>query len=479
MKVPRFAIALLALGASLYPLAGANALSVPQATQLTLPKPNLGLNQGYLPFQSCSSIGNCAVAGIYLTSHGFAAGSLDYEVKGVWQAPLAVTPPAGYSRTKGVTMEGLACPSNGTCVALGQYATSSNQLPFIESEVNGTWHKGVALALPKNAMATSESATPRSITCVSVGNCTVVGTYTTDSITFATEGFILSEMNGVWRNALELSLPVGINTNPLVTLSQVTCWSPANCVAVGSYVDANNISHAVAVPEIAGVWKRALPLGLPGNTSAFAGAQFNEIACTTSGSCLAAGTYNTSTGAVQPLVALSIAGAWNRALEVSLPNGAGNPEALIYGFKGVACSSAGNCVLGGQYLDKNGRYQGFLDNVVNGNLQRAHVLALPAGAVQAGHNGGVVSVSCPGVGTCVAGAAYLSAAKKYEALVVSETNNVWSPGTKISLPGSAASVGVAGGIYSVQCFTTSTCQVTGSYQSGSSRYDGFSLVTAP
>src|ERR1019366_9739296 len=95
MKVPRFVIALLALGATLVPGANARALTLARATTLSLPSPNSGLNQGYLPFQSCSSAGNCAVAGIYLGAHGYAAGVIDYEIKGVWQAPINVTPPNG------------------------------------------------------------------------------------------------------------------------------------------------------------------------------------------------------------------------------------------------------------------------------------------------------------------------------------------------------------------------------------------------
>ena len=477
MKVPRLALALFAVGASLLPLSSAGALSAPRAVELTLPTPNSGLNQGYLPFQSCSSLGNCSIAGIYVGAHGYAAGVIETEVKGVWRAPLNVTPPAGYSAAKGVTMEGLACPADSMCVAIGQYATSNDLLPFAKVEFAGKWQKSVALALPANATSTGESATPHSIACASAGNCTVVGTYTTNTTLFTTEGFVATEVKGVWHRATQLALPANANANPLVTLAQVSCWSASSCVAVGSYVDDNNVERAVVVPEIAGSWRRALAVGLPGDASAFAGAEFNEVACAPSGSCLAAGTFNTFTGAVQPLVALSVDGVWDRALQISLPNRAPNPEALLYGFKGVACASAGNCALGGQYLDKGGHYQGFLDNVINGVVQHARELALPAGASQAGHNGGVVSVSCPGIGTCVAGAAYVDASKKYVAYLVSEHHNVWSPGTSIRLPGAATTVGIAGGIYSVQCFTLSTCQVSGSYESSTAHYDGFSLVT--
>ena len=479
MKVPRLAVALLAMGACLLPWTNAGALSVPRATALALPKPNVGLNQGYLPFQSCSSLGNCAITGIYVAARGEIAGVIESETKGVWRTPLRVAEPPGAAGAKGVTMDGVSCPADGSCVAIGQYVAATNQLPFVVNEAGAKWSRGVALSLPANALAKSETATPHSIACASAGNCTVVGTYNTDATSASIEGFIVSEHAGVWRHAQELTLPAGANADPLVTLSQVACGTPTSCIAVGSYVDANSVSRAIVVPEVAGVWKQALAVSLPGNASAYAGAQFNEVDCTTSGSCLAAGTYNTYTGAVQPLVALSVNGVWGRAQQVALPDRAKNPSTLLYGFKGVACASAGNCAFGGQYLDKSGKYQGFLDNIVNGDVQRAKELALPAGARQAGHNGGVVSMSCPRVGTCVAGAAYLSSANTYVAYLVSETNNVWSPGISVTMPSGSQAVGVAGGIYSVDCFTASSCQVSGSYASSATRYDGFTLLTAP
>ncbi|HEY5304746.1 MAG TPA: hypothetical protein VIJ86_11930 [Acidimicrobiales bacterium] len=479
MNASRLAIALLAVSASLLPLTSAGALSVPTATQLTLPTPNNGLNQGYLPFQSCTTVGNCTVSGIYVTTHGAAAGVLDSEVKGVWKPAITVTPPPGYQAAKGVTMDGLTCPATGSCVALGQYNTPTSQLPFVESQVKGVWHRGTALVLPANAVGTGQAATPHAISCASTGNCTVVGTYTTKTSGFATQGFFSSEVHGVWHHALELTLPAGANADPLVALAQVSCWSAGNCVVVGSYVGANDVSLDVVVPEIAGKWKSAQAVGLPGNASAFAGAQFSEVSCTPSGSCMAVGTYNTASGAVQPLVALGTGAQWTRALEVHLPTSAAkNPQTLIYGFQGASCAAPGDCALGGQFIDTAGHYQGFFDDVVNGNVQGAQVLRLPAGAVQAGHNGGVVSISCPAIGTCFAGAAYLNAANKYEALIVHETKNVWQLGATISLPNGATSVGVAGGVYSVQCFSTSSCTATGSYQSSASRYDGFALTTA-
>jgi hypothetical protein len=234
----------------------------------------------------------------------------------------------------------------------------------------------------------------------------------------------------------------------------------------------------MVVSRVSGSWKKALSVVLPGNASAFAGAKFDEIACANNGDCMATGTFNTITGAVQPLVALSHSFAWSRAVEVNVPGAAANPETTVFGFQGSSCAASGDCAFGGQFRDKSGHFQGFLENVVNGDVQRAQVLALPAGAQQAGRNGGVVSVSCPAIGACVAGATYLNAKQQYEPLVAHETKNVWTLGTTVVLPGGASTVGVDGGVYSVRCFSSTSCAVSGSYVSAS-RYEGFALTLRP
>ena len=61
-------------------------------------------------------------------------------------------------------------------------------------------------------------------------------------------------------------------------------------------------------------------------------------------------------------------------------------------------------------------------------------MKLPAGAQEAGKNGGVVAVSCVSVGNCSAGAAYLDGSGDYQALVVNRVSGTWQTGTKVALP---------------------------------------------
>jgi hypothetical protein len=77
------------------------------------------------------------------------------------------------------------------------------------------------------------------------------------------------------------------------------------------------------------------------------------------------------------------------------------------------------------------------------------------------------------VGKCTAGAAYQDSSGNYQALLINETNNAWSAGTRITLPSGASTVGQAGGVYAVDCQKTGVCDAVGSYETASGNYLGF------
>jgi len=135
----------------------------------------------------------------------------------------------------------------------------------------------------------------------------------------------------------------------------------------------------------------------------------------------------------------------------------------------------GNCATGGQYLDKTGKYQGFLVNEISGRWQASTELALPGGATQTSHNGGVVSLSCQSPGNCSAGAAYLDAAGRYQAMIVNETGHVWKAASRLALPSNAAGVGIGGGVYALVCQKSGVCDAVGSYLSGATNYSAFTV----
>ncbi|MFZ1062814.1 MAG: hypothetical protein WAN30_05010 [Acidimicrobiales bacterium] len=446
------------------------------AKNAALPKGATGLYNGNLSVLSCAAPGDCAAAGIDQDASGNTYGLLLNEVDGVWRDPSNVVPPGNADVSYGVSIDDVSCGAPGSCSAVGTYADAAqNELSFVVNEVDGVWQKAVEVTLPANAIKSSQISDLHSIACSSSGSCSAVGTYlATAGANSIEEPLAVTETAGHWGNASEVTLPAGTNYNPFAELNQVACASAGNCAAAGSYIDQNDVTHALVVNQIAGVWRVGTSLAPPANASSFTGANVSEISCARAGDCAAVGTYIVSGGAVEMLADNESNATWAHSIEVQLPaSAAANPHVLLYGFGGVACPSVGECVSGGQYQDKDGNYQGFLVNEINGRWQAATQLTLPAGAEQAGKNGGVVALSCVAVGDCTAGAAYEDTSGNYQALVVNETNHVWATGTKVTLPSGASTVGPAGGIYAVDCQKSGTCDAVGSYETPSGNYLGF------
>ena len=453
-----------------------------KATLLALPTGATGIYSGYLPALACPSANNCLASGEYSDASGVVRGLLAEEVNGVWKTPATLQAPTGAVLADGVTIYGAACGSVGNCSVVGTYTDAhSSQLSFTDDEVAGVWAKAATVTMPANALSSSSNDVIHSVACSSAGNCSAVGTYQVSGANslLPAEGFVVDEVNGKWSDALEVTLPNGTNADPFTSLGQIACASPGNCAAVGSYIDANNVTRAIMVTEVNRTWHAATTIVTPGNASAYAGASLNEVSCVAPGTCTAVGTYNVAGGGVHAMAVTETNGVVAHAVEIALPtNASNNPSVLLYGFDGIACTSAGNCASGGQYMDKNSKYQGFLVNEVQGQWQTATEMTLPSGAQQAGKNGGVVSVSCSATGSCNAGAAYLDASGNYQAYIVSEVNHVWKSGSKISLPGSGTTVGIYGGVYALVCQRSGACNAVGSYLSNSATYSGFSVATA-
>ena len=76
----------------------------------------------------------------------------------------------------------ISCPSTGNCVAVGvSHSTlgSGSWTPFIDEETNGVWAT-VPVPLPNDAAPYSAGSVGNqlfTVTCVTPGNCVAVGTY--------------------------------------------------------------------------------------------------------------------------------------------------------------------------------------------------------------------------------------------------------------------------------------------------------------
>jgi hypothetical protein len=337
----------------------------------------------------------------------------------------------------------VACPSIGNCVAVGRYEDAATDQPqaMVVSETNGTWGAASELTLPPGA-STSRSplgAELNSVACTSAGSCVAVGNYQAEA--GPQELMVATETSGVWAPASELlpALPDVVDEG--ARLNSVTCTSPGNCVAVGGYTTSSG-SQAILVSETAGVWGQASPVTLPAVTSGLA--DLNSVTCTSSGNCVAVGAFGDPNGNYEAIVAAETNGVWGAASELNLPAGANTiTNTQNAGLNSVACTSVGECVAVGYYSDNYG------------GSQASGPTAGTATAMVASEAGGVWgqasqlstpgsadlgSVVCTSPGDCVAvgsTAPYLNET----GLLVTETNGVWGQAGQLgSSPSALGSV---------------------------------------
>ena len=482
MKFLRSAL-LIAITATCLSATSAAATTVPTwraARYASLPAGGTTIPSGYLPALSCPSAGNCVAGGDYAGANGIVKGLILNEIAGTWRPSLTITAPVNAAANAGLTPSSVSCGSNGNCALVGSYQDrSGNTRSFVDVEVRGVWARAHDVALPVNAARRGQNALLRSIDCSSAGNCSAVGDYLDNATPQPhNEGFVLDQVAGRWRRGAEVRLPARVNANPFVAIGQLACASVGNCSAVGTYIDANDVTQGLTVDEVRGAWRAGASLDLPGNANAFAGVTLASVTCTKPGRCTAIGSYETVSGALQGLATSQSSGRWDRAVELQMPLGAQtNPHVFFYGFADIACPGINDCSAGGLYRDSAGKFQGFFVNERHGTWQPATELQLPSTSLMAGRNGGVVSVSCVSTGNCSGGAAYLDAAGNYQASIVNEVGGVWRNATKLALPAGAVSVGVDGGVYGLICPTRGECTAVGSYLKGASSYEGFTVST--
>ena len=149
-------------------------------------------------------------------------------------------------------------PSPGNCAAGGDYADGDARQPgFVVSEKNGRWGQAVevpGLAALNEGRQTSDSVGVVSASCASPGTCAAGGDY--EDRAGKGQGFVAVERHGVWGQAMEVPGLGALNTFMNGGVDTVSCASAGNCAAGGSYEDRGQNGQGFVVSERKGVWAR-------------------------------------------------------------------------------------------------------------------------------------------------------------------------------------------------------------------------------
>jgi hypothetical protein len=234
---------------------------------------------------SCGSAGNCAAGGFYGDGDGHQQGFVVSEENGVWGRAVEV-PGLGALNKFFAEVVSVSCGSAGDCAAGGFYAGSHGSHGFLVSEENGVW--GQAIEVPGlAALAGPHDAEVDSVSCASAGNCAAGGGYQAGHA--GDRGFVVSEQNGVWGQAI--TVPGLANLGRFAGVGSVSCGSPGNCAAGGDYRDRLHHRQGFVVRENNGVWGRAIKVPGLGALNKGGNASVNSVSCASPGNCAAAGSY--------------------------------------------------------------------------------------------------------------------------------------------------------------------------------------------
>ncbi len=129
-------------------------------------------------------------------------------------------------------------------------------------------------------------------------------------------------------------------------------------------------------------------------------------------------------------------------------------------YKGtISCPSLGDCVAGGAYVDASGAQQAFVVSEVNGVWSGAQEVAA---SLNAAGLASIYAVSCASVGECTAAGGFTDATGRAHAFAVPEVNGEWGDAVAIA-DGTALAQGDVITIQKLVCSSDGNCNAVGAY----------------
>jgi len=270
-----------------------------------------------------------------------------------------------------------------------------------------------------------------------------------------------THLAATWRS-VEILAPLNASADPVATLDTVACAGPGSCAGGGSYESRSGAIEPMVVAEPSGIWKRAQEVSLPANAfAANPDAAVSSMACTGAGSCVAVGGYAyDSAGDVHAFTVAESKGAWARARQVTLPANAATRDSDAT-LGAVTCTGAGSCVAVGGYLDKAGGQELMAVTEAKGRWGQAVQIAPPRNAA-ASAGASLDAVSCWRPGDCAAVGTYADTAHHVDALATAESNGRWAQAAEIAVPPNAGPDPGAQ-LTGVACSPAGSCTAAGGY----------------
>jgi sugar lactone lactonase YvrE len=339
---------------------------------------------------ACTQAGGCVAVGYYLDSSNKQQPLIETETLGAWTPLEAPLPPDGSVSTYAF-LNDVVCPVAGSCVAVGSYRDTSNDLEgLIETLSAGVWTPTEA---PLPLDSSGPSAFLNGVACTSATACVAVGGYNAADSTTLQEGLIETLVSGVWTPTQAPEEVTGVAAK----LYGISCPTTTLCIAVGQYGPSPTQGQLGLIETLSGgVW---LPSEAPVPSDALTSPVTSEqvvlagVSCGEPDQCEAVGNYVNTAGKEGALVESYQVGTWtNTSANVSAGVGTTNYSALY----SVSCPAGGLCVAVGIYLDSTNHKWGLID----GSSASSPLGGMQAPLLPDTTNGVLYGVDCTAIGAC-------------------------------------------------------------------------------
>jgi hypothetical protein len=315
-------------------------------------------------------------------------------------------------------------------------------------------HWGNAQKLAGLGKLNDHDAQVTAVSCATPGNCAAGGNY--EDTAKQTHAFVASETSGRWGKAIQVAVPGSVVTSQI---DSVSCGSPANCEAAGSFTDSGSHRHVFVVAELNGSWGMASEVpGVATLTGSEMFSYFGLVSCPSAGNCAIGGSYLTAPGFGYVFVADERNGVWGTAQQA--PGITDLHKTAFASINSVSCASPGNCAAAGRYVDASLKGQAFVVDEKAGTWGRAQ--PVPEMSMLKAVSSTAESVSCASAGNCTVAGHYTDDHNKTQAFIADETGGTW--GSPQQVPGTGA-LNVAGiaDVTSVSCGAPGNCATIGFY----------------
>ena len=295
-----------------------------------------------------------------------------------------------------------------TCVAVGGYGGFKDSQPWADEWSAGSWHALAVSAGPAGAT----SAELDYVSCPSDGSCVAVGDDKNPSGT----GLYVDTLSGGALSTVALPSPSDSEASPNVDLQvgDISCTSLTSCVVGGGYANTSGQNEPLLEQLSASGWQTQItPMPSDAGTGSDTDAAIAAVSCTADGTCQAVGYYEQSSTVTAGLIETWSGSSWT-PLSAPTPSTADGNASL----SDVSCTSDRACVAVGDYTATptgfitSGNEKPLVETL--SGTSSGHTLAAPTWTPSVaplpsnagtGSNG-LHEVSCPVGGACYAVATY-------------------------------------------------------------------------